>query len=159
MAAFEGRALWVSLLVVPWIAATGVATASPHPSGRAWLDRGSAQFHGRSDLSCEDCHDQENMCSRCHFGPDGSRVPERSGWRHGAKNHSAQAGSGGACVACHRINRAFGRGPRPCHDCHGDDEWERNHRGEDGEEDEYGSRHERENHWRRRGRRHHDDDD
>jgi len=134
-----------------WVGPGPAARADdpPHPRGAAWLDKAGWDFHGRSSLACEDCHEPGLWCASCHFGPGGSRVPPGSGWRHGRSGHWNLRASAAVCTRCHDLNRRLGHGPRSCHDCHGDgDEDEREHRDgherDHGEREHRGGRHERE---------------
>jgi len=122
------------------------AEAPPHPRGAAWLDRSAPDFHGRSDLVCEDCHGPDRWCASCHFGPDGSRIPPGSRWRHGRSGHMGQGSAAAVCTRCHEITRGLGHGPRSCHDCHG-------------EGDEHEEERERGGREHRRGRHEREDDD
>ncbi len=126
--ALAGVGLAFVLLAGGSAAASGVAQ---HPTGRAWLDPVSPNFHGRSPISCADCHDEASDCLRCHFGPGGAREPQGSRWRHGARGHEHLQRFGAVCRRCHEIERGWGGGPGRCHDCHGegDDDGEgRRHR-------------------------------
>lgn len=100
-----------------------------HPTGRAWLEPKSSQFHGNqadADLdACRACHGSslgggvaDVSCDACHFGPGGNKSPVGIGWNHGALSHGNLEDSGDICLACHDLNRLFGNGPSACHDCH-----------------------------------------
>jgi hypothetical protein len=92
----------------------------------------SEGFHGvavinQGTASCLICHGNnlqgsENIpgCYTCHFGPDGSRVPNETGWIHGQDQHSGLEAYMSVCNECHRIQRIFDTGPYACHDCHGE---------------------------------------
>jgi len=93
--------------------------AATHVLGRPWLDRNSADFHGSSALVCATCHDLTTKCSQCHFGETGTRTPPGSGWIHGANaDHRLQTTYQDVCRQCHALDRTYGYGPIPCHDCH-----------------------------------------
>ncbi len=126
----------------PGLVADAAGREAPHERGDPWLDPGSGAFHGVSDLSCGDCHEPARDCQRCHFGDGGARVPPRTGWRHGSREHRQLRGQGSVCNACHQLARRYGYGPGGCHDCHGD-----------------GDDHDGDDHGRRRGGRYGDDDD
>jgi hypothetical protein len=91
----------------------------------------SIGFHGvpvnlQGTASCLICHGSnlqgsENIpgCHTCHFGPDGSRVPNGIDWTHGQDQHPALEAYASVCNECHRVQRAFDTGPDACHDCHG----------------------------------------
>ena len=93
-----------------------------------------APFHGtevktQGTDSCIKCHDiygqgRENIpgCYKCHFGPDGSKVPGDSDWVHGLERHEEFSDDQSVCNSCHEVGRSFGTGPGICHNCHGSGE-------------------------------------
>ena len=102
-----------------------------------WLDTQflkTKDFHGTVALEqgtevCEPCHGidltgKEGVfgCYHCHFGPNGSRVPENADWQHGQDRHMEFETDQAVCNVCHDVERSFGTGPPSCHDCHGDGE-------------------------------------
>lgn len=89
-----------------------------HVTGQPWLDSKSPEFHGASALECGKCHDLSTECSTCHFGQSGSKIPEGSGWTHGASPHGSLEAYGAVCNQCHSLDRSYGNGPAACHDCH-----------------------------------------
>ncbi len=90
-----------------------------HPTGRPWLDKDEAQFHGGSSLNCTQCHSVPADCNRCHFGADGQRSP--GGWSHGLNDsHRRYTDQRDVCNQCHNLNRNYGNAPSGCHDCHAD---------------------------------------
>jgi len=91
--------------------------ACSHPVDESWLDKTSSDFHGKSDLVCENCHDLSVDCGGCHFGPFGDKSP--SEWVHGTTPHQQLVANGSVCDSCHELSRSFGNGPEACHDCHG----------------------------------------
>ena len=92
----------------------------------------TADFHGTVAMEqgtevCESCHGEDlngkegvSGCYRCHFGPDGSRVPEDAVWLHSQTRHQEFESDREVCNACHDLERSFGTGPVVCHNCHGD---------------------------------------
>ncbi len=104
-----------------------------HEIGRTWLDRASDGFHGTEvdrdgTGGCRACHGDDLAggvtgvgCDDCHFGPDGSRVPDGSTWEHGAWPHSALEAYEATCNDCHELDRGYGHGPDGCHNCHEDE--------------------------------------
>ena len=88
-------------------------------------------FHGsevvtQGTASCVKCHDidgegQKDIpgCFKCHFSPDGSKVPEGSDWTHGEEGHMEFEENQSVCNRCHEVERSFGTGPGICHNCHG----------------------------------------
>lgn len=104
-------------------------TAPPHALGRNWLDASVAGYHGaaapQNITLCQGCHGSDLQgggsgigCGGCHFGPDGSRVPPGTGWSHGTVPHNQLAAGIAVCNGCHQLEREYGHGPAPCHDCH-----------------------------------------
>jgi hypothetical protein len=104
-----------------------------HPGGQAFLTKGSVEFHGDAyhadSDGCASCHGVDFSggtggldCAGCHFGATGAREPSASSWSHGTVPHNDQilADAGRVCNSCHYLNRAYGTGPDPCHDCHTD---------------------------------------
>ena len=89
-----------------------------HQTGQPWLDRKSADFHGKSTLQCSSCHDQTTKCATCHFGPTGSKVPQGSSWQHGTTPHASLEPNQAVCNQCHTLNRSYGNSPISCHNCH-----------------------------------------
>jgi len=93
-----------------------------------------ALFHGtevktQGTDSCIKCHNiygegRENIpgCYKCHFGPDGSKVPRDSIWVHGLERHEEFSDDESVCNNCHEVGRSFGTGPGICHNCHGSGE-------------------------------------
>jgi hypothetical protein len=91
-----------------------------HVLGEAWLNIQSEQFHGLADLAdCSNCHDLNQKCFECHFGPDGSKAPPGANWLHGNNPaHENYSDSAATCNQCHTLSRSYGNGPADCHDCH-----------------------------------------
>jgi hypothetical protein len=60
-------------------------------------------------------------CFQCHFGQDGSKSPQGSGWNHGDNSeHEDYESYQDTCNLCHDLNRSYGNEPESCHDCHED---------------------------------------
>ena len=91
-----------------------------HATGREWLDKNQATFHGTSEANCAGCHDLEDKCTECHFGPTGSKIPAGVDWQHGTTPHGelGLTGPNQVCINCHTLNRSYDNGPGACHDCH-----------------------------------------
>jgi hypothetical protein len=93
-----------------------------HLLEQPWLDKNSPVFHGATALAdCSDCHDLSQKCFLCHFGQDGSKSPQGSGWSHGNNSeHEDYKSYQDTCNRCHDLNRGYGNEPASCHDCHED---------------------------------------
>jgi hypothetical protein len=88
-------------------------------------------FHGtqiktEGTESCYTCHGNDLKgsgdipgCWECHFGPDGSKVPEEFDWDHALGLHSGLTDYELTCNICHDYERDYSTGPEACHDCHG----------------------------------------
>jgi hypothetical protein len=108
-------------------------SVSMHTLLPIWLDPTGGDFHGTAataDLEgCKSCHGSDLLggfaavsCSKCHFGPEGSKVPTGVSWTHGGVPHNDPilVAEGNTCNLCHDSLRQFpGQGPGACHDCHG----------------------------------------
>jgi len=104
-------------------------TENQHPVGQAWLDKSSSTFHGLQAPgnieSCASCHGSDYRggssgvsCFSCHFGPNGSKIPDGVTWQHGVTGHATYTDRVTTCNACHNENRLYGQAPQSCHDCH-----------------------------------------
>lgn len=108
-------------------------SAVGHATGEPWLNPANNGFHGdaaaQSGANCTQCHGADYLggssgvsCSKCHFGPTGSKVPTGVTWDHGTVPHGNLFAQGSTCNACHDLMRAYGKDinskSATCSTCH-----------------------------------------
>jgi len=109
------------------------ANGPVHPP--SWINTqllGTKEFHGTTARAygtevCEPCHGSDLKgeegvfgCYQCHFGPNGSRIPEGTDWNHEQDRHLEFEINHQVCNSCHALERSFNTGPQGCHNCHGE---------------------------------------